>query len=201
MAARFGAKSLATALLWLGALHALSACISPVPLILTAATVTAIDINLDRRTLGRYLDDNSLEPKLRNSISRDEALGGDVNVSVTVVNGIVLLTGEVKTDAQRQRAGELAERYEATRKVVNELTLAGKTNFTSRINDSWITTKAKLKLLNSPNISASTVKVVTEHGRVYLLGIVTKTEAESAVEAIRATHGVTHVVKVFEYIE
>ena len=197
MATQSGAKSLAAALLLLGAL---SACL-PVPLILTAATVTVVDVDLDRRTPGRYLDDNTLEVKLRGAIGNDEALGKDINVSVTVINGIVLLTGEVSTDVQRRKAGELAQGYEETRKVVNELTLAGETNITSRFNDSWLTTKVKLKLRMSPDVSASVVKVVTEHGKVYLLGLVTEAEAEAAVEVIRMVKGVTHIVKVFEYIE
>lgn len=192
-----GAKSRALIFLLLAALLPLSAC---VPL-LAVATVTAVDVSLDRRTPGRFLDDNALELKLRDMFVADETLGSDVNISVTAVNGVVLLTGEVNSDAQRQRAGKLAEASPETRKVVNELQLAGKTNISSRINDSWITTKIKAKLVKVENLSASLVKVVTEQGKVYLLGLVTRAEADAAVEAISTVKGVTHIVKVFEYIE
>lgn len=201
MAIESGAKSLAVGVLLLAALHSLSAC---VPLALTAATAVAVDVSLDRRTPGTFWDDNALEIKLRNNIANDRALGREVNVSVTVFNGIVLLTGEVGADEQRQRVGELADAYKKTGEVadvVNELTLAGKTSITSRANDAWITAKAKVALLNTPNLPANTVKVVTEHGKVYLLGQVTRVEAEAAVEGVRTVGGVTHIVKVFEYID
>ncbi len=180
----------------------LSACVPP-PLVLAAATVTAVDVSHDRRTPGNFLDDNVIELKLRTDIKKDETLGRSINVSVTVVNGVVLLTGEVNTDAQRQQVGALAGKYVESHKakVVNELALAGKTNFYSRINDAWITTKVKARLVKTPHLSATSVKVITEHGKVYLLGLVTRGEADAAVDAIRTINGVTHIVKVFEYIE
>ena len=201
MAAKPAAKPLVLMLVLLAALHALSAC---VPLVITAATVTAVDVNLDRRTAGKYLDDNALELKLRSGINNDPALGRDINVSVTAFNGSVLLTGEVNSEAQRMRAVELAESYRETgevAKVVDGLTLAGKTNLFSRLNDSWITSKVKARLFKSEGLPASAVKVVTEHGKVYLLGKVTRAEAETAVESIRDINGITHIVKVFEYTD
>ncbi len=194
------AKSLTLRVVLLAALQAVSAC---VPLVVTA-TVAVVDIALDRRTAGKYWDDNVLEVKLRGDISQDEALGDGINVSVTALNGIVLLSGQVNNDTQRQRAEQLARKYidsGEVSNVVNELALAGKTNLSSRLNDTWITGKVKARLLNVENLPTTAVKVVTEHGKVYLLGQVTQIEAEAAVEAARTVRGVTHIVKVFEYIE
>ena len=176
----------------------LSAC---VPVLFTTAVVTAIDVSIDRRTPGRYLDDNRLEVKLRLAFSSDPQLRAGVNISVTSMNGIVLLSGETNTDEQRRRAAQVAESYPETRKVVNELQLAGMTNFPSRINDTWLTGKVKATLLNVPNFPASAVKVVTEHGKVYLLGLVTRAEGEAAVSAIRRVRGITHIITVFEYTD
>ena len=198
MATQSGAKSFALIILSLVTLQLLSACI---PLVLTAATVTAIDVTLDRRTAGKYWDDNALEVKVRRAIGNDDAIGSGINVSVTVFNGIVLLTGEVYNDDQRQRVEELAKGYEETRKVVNELQLAGKTNLSSRLNDAWITGKVKTRLLKLSDPPPSAVKVVTEHGKVYLLGRVTRAETEAVVETIRGISGVTYIVKVFEYLD
>jgi osmotically-inducible protein OsmY len=198
MVTKPGFKQLTLGIVLLAALQTLSACIATA---VTAIAVTGIDVALDRRTPGTYYDDNALELKLRKDILLDDTLGTSVNVSVTVLNGIVLLTGEVNNDNQRRRAIILARSYEETRKVVPELELAGKTNITSRSNDTWITGKVKAKLLQTPNLPANAVKVVTEHGKVYLLGLVTKTEAEAAVKATRTISGVTHIVKVFEYIK
>ena len=198
MATQSGAKSFALIILSLVTLQLLSACI---PLVLTAATVTVIDVTLDRRTAGKYWDDNALEVKVRRAIGNDAAIGSGINVSVTVFNGIVLLTGEAHNDDQRQRVEQLAKGYEETRKVVNELELAGKTNLSSRLNDAWITGKVKTRLLKLSEPPPSAVKVVTEHGKVYLLGRVTRAETEAVVETIRGISGVTYIVKVFEYLD
>lgn len=173
-----------------------------VPVLLATATVTAVDVSLDRRSPGRYLDDNLLEVRLRSQLRQDQALGSAVNISVTSFNGIVLLTGEVNTDEQRMRAGTIVQGDGSTRKLVNELQLAGKTNVVGRANDALLTGKVKTQLLSvdEQNLS-SKIKVVTEHGKVYLLGLVTPAEADAAVEAAQEVRGVTHIVKVFEYIE
>ncbi|MEA3291053.1 MAG: BON domain-containing protein [Pseudomonadota bacterium] len=166
-----------------------------------AVTVVGADVVLDRRTAGTYVDDNTLELQIRKEILTHDQLGGDVNVSVTAMNGIILLTGEVGSDAQRKQATNIARSYEGVRQVVNELQLAGKTGFGSRTNDTWITTKAKTALLREDGVNANDIKVVTEGGKVYLLGLVTEQEAKSAVAAVKNVSGVTHIIKVFEYIE
>lgn len=178
----------------------LTAC---VPLVLTTATVTAINVSKDRRTAGVYFDDNVLEVRLRNAISKQPDID-HANISVTAMNNLVLLTGEVNTEEQRMRVSTVAKNIKSPGgqeiNVVNELELAGRTNITSRINDTWITTKVKAKLLRIKGMSHA-VKVVTEHGKVYLLGLVTRKEADLAVAAAGKVRGVTHIIKVFQYVK
>ncbi|MEM7194706.1 MAG: BON domain-containing protein [Pseudomonadota bacterium] len=175
-----------------------TACI---PIAIGTATVTAIDVALDRRTVGRNLDDGALELKLKKDFLLDPMLGNDVNITVTSVNGVVLLTGEVLNEQQRQRASILARNHPETRNVVNELALSGKTSLTSRANDSWITGRVKANLIGNRNIPATSINVTTERGKVYLLGLVTRSEADAAVQEARRVPGVTHIVKVFEYVK
>ncbi len=191
-------RNLFCGLLVLATVQSITAC---APLFVGAVIVTSIDLHGERRTLGRNIDDNLLELKLRGNYQSDENLGSPVNISVTAINGIVLLTGEVHTDDQRQYAESLANGYEQTRKVVNELDLAGRSNLNSRANDTWITSKVKTSLLRADNVPSSNIKVVTERGKVYLMGLVTQDEAQAAVEAARSVAGVIHIVKVFEYIK
>ncbi|NKB64982.1 MAG: BON domain-containing protein [Gammaproteobacteria bacterium] len=176
----------------------LSAC---VPLVIGTATITAIDLVQDRRTMGRNIDDNALELKLRTDFRSDSMLGKSAHLSVTVINGLVLLTGEIQQEPQRERAVGLANYYSETRKVVDEIELTNATDLRSRTNDSWITSKVKTKLLRAPGIPSSNIKVVTEKGRVYLLGLVTRAEAERSVSIAKTVRGVSHIYKVFEYIE
>ncbi len=191
-------KTLSLSLLIVVSLEFLTAC---VPIILGAAAVSVIDLSLERRTTGRVIDDNFLELELRNIYSTDEQLGATENISVVVFNGIVLLTGEVHTDVQRQHATALAEQLVQTKKVVNVLDLSGKTNLASRANDSYITGKVKSKLIRADNVPSSNIKVVTERSRVYLLGLVTRAEAEAAFNVTKTVRGITRIIDVFEYIE
>lgn len=174
--------------------------IACIPVAIGTVAVTAVNVIQDRRSLGRNIDDNSLELKLRADIKRDAILGKMVHLSVTAINGLVLLTGEVQHEDQRKRAVALAESYLETRKVVDEMVQADFATLGSRTNDSWITSKVKAALLKTPGVPSSNIKVVTEKSRVYLLGLVTKHEAERAVEAVKSVRGVTHIFKVFEYI-
>ena len=190
-------KPLALSLVFVISAQVLTAC---APLVIGAATVTGVDLYLERRTVKQNIDDNTLELKLRADFVADDALEG-TNVSVTAINGIVLLTGEVHNDQQRRGVEKVARSYEETREVVNELELSGKTNLNSRANDSYITGKVKTALVRADNVPSSNIKVVTERGKVYLLGLVTKAEAEAAVNATQGVSGVTHIVKVFEYLE
>lgn len=194
-------KVFALSVALLVAVPSITACL---PVAITTATVTAISVSQSRRTPGTYLDDNALELKLRADIAKDAIVGRGVNISVTTFDGLVLLTGEVNSDEQRQRVSELAEVYKQTREVIfiaNELELAGRTNISSRFNDAWLTTKVKTRLFKAKNLSASSVKVVTEHGKVYLLGIVTRAEDAAAVDAVRRVNGVTHIVKVLKHTD
>ena len=190
-------KNLFCGLIIVLAIPPITAC---VPLLMGATVITSIDLATERRTLGRNVDDNLLEFQLRGAYRSDETLGL-VNISVTVINGIVLLTGEVHTDEQRRYAESVARQYERTLNVVNELELAGRSNINSRANDSWITAKVKSTLLAADNVPSSNIKVVTERGKVYLMGLVTQEEAQAAVNATQSVVGVAHIVKVFEYIE
>ncbi len=190
-------KDILCGLIIIVTVQSITAC---APLLLGTAVITTIDLSTERRTVGRNIDDNVLELKLRRNYWTDESLGS-VNISVTAMNGIVLLTGEVHSDEQRQYAESLARSYDQTREVVNELDLSGRSNINSRANDSYITAKVKARLLHENDLPLTNIKVVTERGNVYLLGLVIEAEALAAVELTQSVVGVTHIVKVFEYIK
>lgn len=165
----------------------------------TTAVVIAVDVARDRRGASVYWDDNKIEFDLRGSISDQKEIQNE-NVSITVFNGIVLLTGEVPDQRNIDKILDLAKAHKGSQQVVNRLELAGKTNLTSRANDGWITTRVKTAMTTSGALDPTRVKVVTERANVYLMGLVTRAEAEAAVEVTRSVPGVVRVIKVFEYI-
>ena len=127
-------------------------------------------------------------------------LGENAHVNVTSYNRNVLLTGEVPVAESKSKAESWVKEITNTRSITNEITVDQKSSIGSRSNDSYITSKIKTKFVTENKFPANYVKVVTENGVVYLLGIITNKEADDAVEIARNTDGVTKVVKVFEYM-
>jgi len=152
----------------------------------------------DRRTSGAYVEDEAIEWKGLKQIN--DTLGDKIHVNVTSYNRNVLLTGEAIDEASKQKAESLARDIENIRSVTNELIVAGASSMTSRSNDSYLTSKVKARMLTENKFPANYVKVVTENSTVYLMGMVTRKEADDAVEIARGTDGVQKVVKVFEYV-
>jgi osmotically-inducible protein OsmY len=152
----------------------------------------------DRRTSGAYVEDESIEWKTLLQIN--ETLGARIHANITSFNRSVLLTGEAIDEPTRQKAEEIAKNIQNVRNVTNELQVAGASSLTSRSNDAYLTSKVKAQLFRENRFPANYVKVVTENSVVYLMGMVTRKEAEDAVEIARSTDGVQKVVKVFEYV-
>ena len=165
----------------------------------TVAAVTTIDVVHDRRTVGDYIDDGNIEFTVRTFIVRDDALRTQAHISATSMNGILLLTGEAPTTELKNKVANFAPNVEGVRQVVNEICISGETGYLSRTNDVWLTTKVKSTLFAKTKLDANRVKVVSEHGNVYLMGLVTRQEAAKATQIAREVGGVTQVVQVFEY--
>lgn len=165
--------------------------------VIGAATTAAYSIAEDRRTSGTQLDDESIQFRAKSRIS--DKFSDKVHVTVTSFNRTVLLTGEAPDAATREEIGRIVLGVPNVRGIVNELQLAPPSSRTSRINDEIITTKVKGRLIDSSKVSIVHVKVVTEAGVVFLMGLVTEEEAEHAVQIARTTGGVVKVVKLFEY--
>ena len=163
-----------------------------------AVTLLAIDVVRDEREPRAYWQDNKAEMDMRFSIYRNKTIS-DTNVSVTIWNAVVLLTGEVPDQQTIDRILDIAKSHDYTRQEVNRIELAGRTNMASRINDSWLTGRVKTALVVSGTVDPTRFKVVTERANVYLMGLVTSAEATEAVMIVRSVPGVVRVIKVFEY--
>ena len=159
--------------------------------------VSSIDIAKDDRTFGTLIDDNVIEAHIFKDVVKDPMLDGSTHINTTVVNGVVLLTGEVSSNEQKFRAAQIANAYQGVDQVVNQLGVLGKTSMTSRTNDTLITAKVKTEFIRDKGIDSSDIKVVTERGIVYLLGIVDSTEGDAAVNLAKQVGGVVRIVKIF----
>ena len=167
-------------------------------LIAGGAAATGVVLSQDRRTIGTLTEDEGIEIKSANRIG--ERFRDGVHVNVTSYNRMVLLTGEVPDAATRTEVERIAWSVQNVRGVHNELAVAGVSSLTVRSNDTLLTSSVKGRLLDSHKLNPIHVKVVTENSIVYLLGLVTKEEAEVATEIARTTSGVQKVVRVFEFL-
>jgi osmotically-inducible protein OsmY len=183
-----------TALLGLTVVN-LSGCVPAVAVGVGAGVLMAED----RRTAGTYVIDEEIELKSLNRIH--EAYGDGVHTNVTSFNRRVLLTGEVPDAATKAKVEEIVKGVPNVRAVQNEIAQAGVSTIMARSNDAYITSKVKARFLDDRRFSFNHVKVVTEAGTVFLMGMVKREEGNAAAETAAKTSGVAKVVKVFEYID
>jgi len=179
---------------------ALGGCVAALVGAGAATTVTAVDIAHERRTVGAYIDDGAIELKIRKYILSNKAIRKGTHLSVTSLNGIVLITGESRDAQTKNRVIDFAREVAGVRQVIDETEVAGKTGLMARTSDTWLTTKVKTTLFSKTGLDANRIKVVTERSTVYLMGVVTEAEADEAVEIVRHIDGVVRVVKVFEIV-
>ena len=167
------------------------------PLAVGAAAGGAVLMANDRRTTGIYIEDENIEWK---AAARAREIAPNGHVNATSYNRKVLLTGEVASEEEKKRVEDAVRETASVREVTNELQVAGGSSLASRGSDALITSNVKARLVNNGKVSPNHVKVLTEAGVVYLMGLVTPAEGDAAAEIARNTSGVTRVVKVFEYI-
>ena len=181
------------------ALVALSAALCGcVPLMVAGGVAAGAAVATDRRTTGTQLDDEVIEDK--NVLALQERFKGDFHINVTSYNGIVLLTGEVPAESAKADVEQIVRSTPKVRAVQNELTVGPVTDLGSRSNDTLITSKVKARFVEANKFQINHVKVVTERGVVYLMGVVRRDEGDGAGEIASTTSGAQRVVKVFEYI-
>ena len=164
---------------------------------------TGATVAHDRRTTGTFIEDQSIELKAAKAFFNDKEINDNAHVNVTSYNLVVLVTGEAPTEEIIQKIVNIVQNIPKVSHVYNELTLAAPSALSSRSSDSLITATVKTKLLTDKETGTFgfRVKVVTEKGVVYLMGLLTRAEADLVTEIVRKTSSVQKVVKLFQYVE
>ncbi len=182
------------ALAFVTVLPALQGCVAAVA---TGAAVGVMSA-YDRRTTGVQTDDETTEWKAHQQVPDNIKKLSHINF--TSYNRYMLITGEVPSEEAKATVGNIATKLSGVKGVYNELTIGPVSSLSNRSNDSYITSKVKARLVDSNQISANHVKVVTEAGVAHLMGLVSDREAKVAVAVARTTSGVRKVVNVMEVI-
>ena len=168
------------------------------------AAATGVNIAHDRRTVGTYIDDEGIELKAGAAIRKEKELSSQIHINIISINGVVLLVGQAPTEALRQQAGSITQGIEKVRLVHNEMTVAAPNSMMTRSSDSVITTKVKSSLFGvkgHDDFDPTRVKVVTENGTVFLMGLLYHAEADAVAAKASQVGGVQKVVKFFEYMD
>jgi len=173
----------------------LSAC---APLLIGGAAIGGTMMAIDRRTSGTQIEDQSIEIKASSRVR--DVLGDRGHVNVTSYNKVLLITGEVPSEADRTAVEQAVARVEQVRSTVNELGVMGNSSLTSRSNDTILSSKVKATFVDAKDLQANAFKVVTERATVYLMGRVTEREATRAANLTRGISGVQKVVRVVEVL-
>lgn len=167
-------------------------------LVLGGAAAGSASVATDRRTAGAQLDDQTIEIKVSNNMT--DLFGDKARVSAMSYDGWVLLTGDVPTEQDKQRAEATVSKIEKVRKVINALRVGPITPLSVRTNDTWITSKVKANLIDTKGVPSRTIDITTNRGIVYMMGKVTDEEAQRAAIVASSVSGVNKVVKLFEIV-
>lgn len=188
-------KQYRTAAALLLLMAALSGCVG----IAIGGAAVGTTVATDPRTPGTQLDDETIELKATAALAADEEIDSQSHISVVSYNGMVLIVGQIPSEALKARAAEVVARVDKVRLVYNELEIGAPTSIGTRGQDSLTSTELKTRLLSSDDVRGHAIKITVENQVVYLMGFATPAEGDIAAATASRMSGVRKVVKLFEY--
>lgn len=153
----------------------------------------------DPRTTGTQVDDTTLDSKVGMKIKDERDFFSGSRIVPSAYDGNVLLLGQAKSQVVINRAVELAQSVEGVKKVYNQIRIGDMVSAGTMATDTWITTKVKSSLIANKETKARDIKVITEDGEVFLIGIVSREEGRLASEIASKVSGVKLVTTIFTY--
>ena len=181
--------------------HTLRSLLARLPLALILSACGTLTGDPGSRTPETIWDDQKIEFDAAQKIKAADPQFESSHIVVVSHHGVVLLAGQVGSEALKLKAADVAASMKHVGSVHNELEISGPTSMVARSNDAWLTTKVKTKLIAHGAIDADRINVTTENGVVFLMGTVPREQAKYAVEVTQTVDGVQKIVKVFEYID
>jgi len=161
---------------------------------------TGAQVVYNRRSIQESMNDQYITLQVHQAVNANKKEFSECNIAITTQHGRVLLVGQVQNHFQKNKMEQMTRRIPNVEEVYNLLAISNSSSTLKRISDVWLTTKVKAKLIASNDVDATQIKVMTENGTVYLMGILPKDEAEMAVDIASDTEGVESVVKIFSYL-
>ncbi|MDP5293129.1 division/outer membrane stress-associated lipid-binding lipoprotein [Oceanimonas sp. CHS3-5] len=169
--------------------------------LVAAGGATGANMITDRRTIGTQISDQTIEMRALHRLGEEKPMWNDSRFAVITTNGKALLIGQTPSEDYRTRAEAIVREVPGVKEVFNEVRVGQPLTLAQQSKDSWLTSKVKSTLLTEKNMDGTKLKVVTENTEVFLIGLVTRKEADIAVQLTRNVAGVTRVVTAFEFVQ
>jgi len=160
---------------------------------------TGVKVATDRRSVGNQIDDQTIELNAYAKLNENKQLSENTNIQMVALNGTLLVIGQAPTEPLRDSVLKIVNSIQGITKIYNQIRLGNTISVLTKSNDIWLTSKVKVALLADDKIDGTNIKVVTENAEVFLMGLVTESEADAAVNIARNVSGVNRVLKAFEY--
>lgn len=169
--------------------------------LVAGASIAGGAIVADQRNAKTILEDKDLSYRIQSRLNKDKTIKDNSHVEVASFNGIVLLAGQVPTAQIRDQIVSIVNTINGIKLLHNEIIVSNVSSMSDRAKDSWLTTKVKSAMVAEQGLISAQIKIVTESGVVYLMGIVSHVQGDLAGIKASQVSGVTRVVKLFEYIQ
>ncbi|HAH12729.1 MAG TPA: osmotically-inducible protein OsmY, partial [Pantoea agglomerans] len=151
--------------------------------------------------VGTQVEDSNLELRATNALAKDQRISSDARIIATTYQGEVVQTGQAAAQEIAGRAKQIRIGEDGATEISSEIRIGQKVTLGTTSSDTWITTKIRSQLLGSDQVKSSNVKVTTENGEVFLLGLVTPQEAQAAADVASRVSGVKHVTTAFTMLK
>ena len=174
--------------------------VSCTQMIVAASGNKAVDRDHNKRTLGARIEDRSIKYKALINLKNSGLALDSSRLIITSYNGTVLISGQTTSAELKKKSGEIVTNIRHVKRMHNGLELSKPVSFLTKAKDLWITSKIKLALMFNGHLSAQHIKIVTENGKVYIMGLITYAEEDVALKQIRSVNGVKSIVKLSEYL-
>lgn len=167
----------------------------------SSAVSSSAQVVYNRHSLKKTVDDNFTTMHAYHAIDTYGYIYKNTHLTIATFNDSILIAGQVATAQQKVEIERIIRGVANGRTIYNFLEISAPSSSLTRASDGWITSKIKSQLIAIDEADPSQIKVVTENGTVYLMGIVQPEQAEIAVDVARETSGVQRVVKIFSYLK
>lgn len=162
-----------------------------------------VPIHYDRRSSDVALKDEDLEIKTRETLNNDPDISSQSHINVNAYNGTLLLTGQTPDIDTHSKITAKVSLFPNVKRVLDEIEIAPETHPASHYNDGVITNRIRTELDTiqiPPGFKSQNIKIFTENGHVYLMGLVYREEADIVTKVTQQVAGVREITKLFEYL-